>query len=67
MFIHEVSYETAAEFVQAYENLDKEPIYVGETEFFPCLNDMKEDFYVMFGALGEAALIGVGVVPTLNS
>ena len=67
MFIQEVTYEVAAEFVQAYEDLGKKPISVGETEFLPCRTEECKDLYVMFGALGEAAIIGPDVVPSLNS
>lgn len=67
MFIQAVSHDVAAEFVQAFEDSSRQPVYAGSTAFVPCRTAANEDFYVMFDALGSAAIISKWDVPTLNS
>lgn len=67
MFIQAITYDTAAQFLDAWENVEKETIHAGETAFYPCRTAANEDLYVMFDALGSAAILGDGVCPTLNS
>lgn len=57
MIIEAIAYDAACDFIHACENSNGALVEVGATAFVPCITAENEDVYVMFGALGEAALI----------